>query len=90
MLNKLEEEFGDFDIFMNEDFEDITIFTINWVKWYPNYKEVQAIENLVDEIDGAIIAEGEDMAISQHNVGTFHEKTGYVIDTYVETHIYRD
>jgi len=39
----------------------VTILTWDWVKWYPEFKEVAWVENFIKKIDAVFIRLGEDM-----------------------------
>lgn len=39
----------------------VTVLAWDWVKWYPEFKEVAWIENFIKKIDAVFIRIGEDM-----------------------------
>lgn len=63
----------------------LVIYEGNWLKWYPEFKDVQAVTSVVEnhEDDGAcIVCVGEDGAIHSHT-GEYHE----VFNVYVKVEL---
>jgi len=63
----------------------LVIYEGNWLKWYPEYKDVQAVTRVVEnhEDDGAcIVCVGEDGAIHS-DTGEYHE----VFNVYVKVEL---
>ena len=66
---------------------EVIVFIIDWVKWYSGYDDVEAVDDVVSELEVAMTIIGEDGATEEHWYDEFCERTGYSLTTYVVTDI---
>ena len=68
-----------------EKTKKLVIYEGNWLKWYPEYKDVQAVTSVVEnheESGACIVCVGEDGAVHS-NTGEYHD----VFNVYVKVEL---